>query len=145
MKYVFSIGVCISFLFLNFSGCDKKSNTDALCNQITLNKPFTAKLDELWCLDQDHWSITFGPFVEDSRCNVQGIECVWAGRYVMAATINDNQGVVRDTFFAVSNWSDTLHYSSYNIILKKVNPEFRTTMEPLDPSAYSFDMVVEQP
>ncbi|MFZ1675939.1 MAG: hypothetical protein WAT91_01625 [Saprospiraceae bacterium] len=144
MKYLVSVSLALSFIFLNFSGCDKRNNTDALCNQIILKKPFTAKIDELWCLDQDNWSIRFGPFIEDSRCNAPLIDCVWAGRYVMAATIIDNDGEKRDTFYAVNNWSDTLHLGIYNVFLNKVYPEIRPTMEQLDPSKYSFDVIVEQ-
>ncbi len=144
MKYLVSITVALSFLLLNFSGCDKKNNTDALCNQITLKKTFTAKIDEVWCLDQANWSIRFGPLVEDSRCNVPNIDCIWAGRYVMAATIIDSDGEVRDTFYAVQNWTDTLHQGIYNIYLNKVYPDIRPTMEALDPAKYSFDIVVEQ-
>lgn len=144
MKYLISISIGLSFLFLSVSGCDKKNNPDLPCNPITLNKPFLAKIDELWCLDQADWSIRFGPAVEDSRCNVPGIECVWAGRYVMAATIITADGEDRDTFYAIHNWSDTLHQDGYNIYLKKVYPEIRPTMEPLDPAKYSFDIVVEQ-
>ena len=136
----FSLGLC--FLLFGFSGCDKKNPSDLGCNQITLNKPFTAKIAEQWCLEETNWKITFGSFIEDSRCNVTGIECVWAGRYVMAATI-DNGEAIQDTFLAVNNWSDTLYQGSYRIILSKVFPEIRTTMEPLDPSEYSFEVVVK--
>lgn len=144
MKYLFSIAAGLSLFFLNFSGCEKKNNTDALCNQITLNKPFNAKINELWCLDQVDWSIRFGPFVEDSRCNVANIECIWAGRYVMEATITNGGQQTKDTFYAVNNWSDTLYQDNYKIILTKVYPEMRQTMDPLDPSKYAFDITVQQ-
>ncbi|MBK9984509.1 MAG: hypothetical protein IPP15_19445 [Saprospiraceae bacterium] len=144
MKYLFYISISLSFIFLNFSGCDKKDTTDPLCNQITLNKPFLAKIDEQWCLDQANWSIRFGPLVEDSRCNVPGIDCFWAGRFVMAATIINSDGEERDTFYAVRNWTDTLQQGIYNIYLNKIYPEMRPTMELLDPSKYSFDVIIEK-
>jgi len=141
MKKSLSFTLGLSFLLFSFSGCDKKSTSD-FCNQITLNKPFIARIDEQWCLDETNWKIRFGPFIEDSRCNVTGIECVWAGRYVMAATI-DNSELVQDTFQAVYNWSDTLYQGVYSVILNKVFPEIRTSMEQLDPSLYSFEVIVK--
>ncbi|MEO6130375.1 MAG: hypothetical protein ABIQ02_00910 [Saprospiraceae bacterium] len=144
MKYFALPIICFSFFLLSASGCDKKTNTDALCNQITLNKPFTGRINEIWCLDEADWNITFGPFIEDSRCNVPNIECFWAGRFVMATVITTSEGVVRDTFYAQNSWSDTLHQGAYTIILKKVYPEVRTSMEALDPSKYSFDVVVSE-
>lgn len=138
---------CMAFiLFLGLAflmSCDEKVNSGSNCNPITLNKTFTAKLNEDWCIEETDWKIHFGPFIEDSRCNVPNIDCVWAGRYVMAATI-DNGETVRDTFFAVHNWTDTLYQGPYQIILSKVYPEIRTSMEPLDTSKYSFDITVKQ-
>ena len=123
------------------TACDKKTTANLSCNQISLDIPFTAKIDETWCLDD--WKIRFGPFVEDSRCNVPGIECIWAGRYVMAATI-DNGETVQDTFYAVRDWRDTLYSGPYKVILNKVFPETRPTTDPLDPSAYLFEMIVKK-
>ncbi len=142
MKNSLSFTIGLSFLLFSFSCCDKKNTYDAACNQITLNKPFIAGIDEQWCLDEAIWKIRFGPFIEDSRCNVTGIECVWAGRYVMAATI-DNGELVQDTFNAVNNWSDTLYQGIYSILLKKVFPEIRSSTDPLDPSEYSFEVIVK--
>lgn len=136
----FTLGLC--FLLFSFSACDKKNPPELTCSQMTLNKPFIARIGEQWCLEETNWKITFGPFLEDSRCNVTGIDCVWAGRYVMAATI-DNGEPVLDTFYAVNNWSDTLYQDGYSIILNKVFPEIRATMEPLDSSKYSFEVVLK--
>ncbi len=144
MKSMFSMAFGLCFFLLNVGGCEKKGNTDALCNQFSLNKTFTSKIDELWCLDTGDLSIRFGPMVEDSRCNVDGIECIWAGRYVLESTIIKSGGEKKDTFLAVHNWSDTLHQSPYRIIMQKVYPETRTDTEALDPSKYSFDIRVEQ-
>jgi hypothetical protein len=62
----------------------------------------------------------------------------------MGATIINSDGEERDTLYAVQNWTDTLHQGIYNIYLNKVYPEIRPTMELLDPSKYSFDVIVEQ-
>ena len=133
--------VAVSIFLLANTGCDKQSTNELRCKQIKPDQPFKAVIGEQWCLDNENWKITFGPFIEDSRCNVPEIDCVWAGRYVMGATI-DNGKSVQDTFFAVHNWTDTLTHNGYQIILAKVYPEVRQTMEPLDPSAYSFDIIV---
>lgn len=59
----------------------------------------------------------------------------------MAATV-DNGETIQDTFYAEINWSDTL-YLDRQIILSKVYPETRISMEPLDTSKYSFDIIVK--
>ncbi|MDQ3017791.1 MAG: hypothetical protein M3R25_13855 [Bacteroidota bacterium] len=130
--------------FLILMSCEKKITDNLSCNQIQLNKPFTAGIDDEFCLEGQDWKIKFGPFVEDSRCNVPTIQCVWAGRFVMGATITNNGEVLNDTFIAEHNWQDTLYNGPYKIILKTVKPEIRTSMEPLAPSAYSFEMLVTQ-
>lgn len=130
------------FSLLTWTSCEKKVVSPLSCNQFQLNKPFKAEISEQWCLDGTDWKITFGPLIEDSRCNVPDILCVWAGQYVMAATI-ENGEEVQDTFYAVHNWTDTLYQGGYQIILAKVYPETRTSMEALAPSAYSFDVIVK--
>lgn len=140
MKNYYSFTFGIMLIILSQAGCDKKSD-NLLCNQITINKPFIAKVDEQWCLDD--WKIRFGPIQEDSRCNVVDVECVWAGRFVMAAEI-DNGESVQDTFYAVSEWRDTLYNGPYKVILNKVFPEVRTSTDPLDDSAYSFEIIVKE-
>jgi hypothetical protein len=142
MKNFFSLPLFLGFFLVGSAGCEKKLVQDGVCNQITLNKPFIGQMDEQWCLEEGNWKIRFGPFIEDSRCNVTGIECVWAGRYVMATTIEKGNST-QDTFYAVNNWSDTLYYDGYSIILKKIFPEIRTSMEPLDTSKYSFEVLVK--
>ncbi len=142
MKNYISAGVISCLLMFCLAACDKKSPSNGSCNEATLNQLFTAKINEQWCLDGTNWKIRFGPMVEDSRCNVTGIQCVWAGQYVMAVTINNGEPV-QDTFYAVNNWTDTLYQGGYQIILAKVYPEIRTTTDPLDPSAYSFDVLIK--
>lgn len=138
--------IAIGFLLISFglSSCEKKTVDNLSCNQIQLNKQFTTAIDESWCLEGSDWKIKFGPFIEDSRCNVSGVECIWAGRFVMAANITSLGETVTETFFAENNWQDTIYSGPYKIILAKVKPETRTSMEPLAPSAYSFDVIVTQ-
>ena len=132
-----------TLVLVMFAACEEKGNGSPLCNSFTLNNTFTAKIDESWCLKNTDFKITFGPLIEDSRCNVPGIDCIWAGRYVMAATF-ENGETVQDTFFAEYNWTDTLYQSGYKVILEKVYPVTRQTMESLPPSSYSFDIRVQQ-
>ena len=141
IKNLFYLGLSLSLSLFLYS-CDKKSEGTPLCNPITLGQSFTAKIGDTFCIPTDHWQITFGPFLEDSRCNVPGLECFWEGRFVMAASI-DNGEIVRDTFFADDDWRDTLYHGAYSIILDKVLPEVRQNMEPLDTSAYSFEIIVK--
>ncbi len=60
----------------------------------------------------------------------------------MGTTIYNGEAT-QDTFFAVNNWQDTLLSGPYTIHLNLVKPEIRPTTEPLDPSAYSFEMVIK--
>lgn len=137
--------LCLSLsllISLSLSSCDKKSEGSPQCESVTLNQPFIAKIGESFCLPEDHWKITFGPFIEDSRCNVPEFDCVWEGRFVLAALIESNE-TTRDTFFADDDWRDTIQRSGHTIILNKVMPEIRETMEPLDTSAYSFEIIIK--
>ena len=131
----------IILMLLVFNGCDQKSSLT--CKEITLNQTFQAEIGEEWCVSAANWKVKFGPFIEDSRCNVPGIDCVWAGRYVMAATFTHGE-TVQDTFFAVNNWRDTLYQGGYEIILDKIYPETRTSMSALPPEDYRFDVLVKQ-
>jgi len=140
MKNFILLTVILLFVLVT-EGCEPKSESGLDCNSIVLNKPFTARVGEEWCIPETGWKINFGSYIQDSRCNVVDIECVWEGMFVMATTI-ENGEIVQDTFVAVHNWQDTLYSGPYIIVLNKIKPEIRTTPETLDPSAYSFDMLV---
>lgn len=114
-----------------------------MCNEAQLNKPFTAKIGDEWCLVGTDWKIKLNDVVEDSRCNVPNVECIWAGRYVMSVTIDQDGGTVQDTFFAVNNWQDTIYSGNYAIYLNLVKPEIRPTTDPIDEDAYSLEMVIK--
>jgi hypothetical protein len=143
MKTCLSVAMGLCFFIYGFSGCDKNNPSDHTCNEITPGQPFTARLGEQWCLEQENLKITFGPFIEDSRCNVPGIECVWAGRYVMDTTIINSDATTQDTFYAVHNWTDTLYSGNLSIFLNKVFPETKPTTDPIDQKNYSFEVVVK--
>ena len=141
-KYMPAVTIGILLTAFIVPACLEKPSNTAGCNEFTSGEPFIAKIDETWCLQDTDWRISFGPLIEDSRCNVPGIECVWAGRYVMAATIKQGE-TLRDTFFAVNDWRDTIYSGGYQVILNKVFPETRPTTDPLPKSAYSFEVVVK--
>ena len=50
---------------------------------------------------------------------------------------------LRDTFYAVNNWRDTIYNGPYAIYLNLVKPETRPTTDPIDPDSYSFEMVIK--
>jgi hypothetical protein len=141
MKNYISLTVFVVSTILSSPGCDTKSDANPPCNTITLNKSFTARVGEQWCIPSNDWNITFGPILEDSRCNLPDIDCIWGGRFVMSATIN-NGDAVQETFEAVHNWQDTLYNGPYTIYLNLVKPE-NSNPGPSVPSAYSFDILVK--
>ena len=143
MKNYISLTVLLISALISLADCHPKATADLHCNTITLNKPFTARIGEQWCIPSSDWKITFGPMKEDSRCNVANVQCVWAGKYVMGATI-DNGETIQQTFEAVTHWQDTIYSAPYTIYLNLVKPEVRPTTQPLDPSAYSFDIIVNK-
>lgn len=128
---------------LLLSACDPKSESPENCTTIVPGQSFTARIGQSYCLPEANWQITFGPAIEDSRCNVQDIECVWAGRFVLEATIRYGDGSKTDTFDAISNWSDTLYNTPYTILLQKVYPEWRDSVGMLPDSAYTFKVLVK--
>ena len=113
-----------------------------MCNEAHLNKPFTARIGEEWCLAQTDWKMKLDAVVEDSRCNVTNVDCVWAGRYVMAVTFSHDGTSLRDSFYAINNWKDTIYIESHAVYLNLVKPETRPTTDPIDPASYSFEMVI---
>lgn len=142
MKTYLSLTISLLFVLVT-ERCEPKPANGLMCHEAQLNKPFTAKIGDEWCLAGTDWKIKFDDVVEDSRCNVPNIECVWAGRYVMAVTIDQDGSSIQDTFFAVNNWQDTIYNGSYSIYLNLVKPETRPTMDPIDESAYALEMVIK--
>ena len=142
MKSYLSLTVSILFVLVT-ERCEPKSDSGNVCNQALLNKPFVAKIGEEWCLAQTDWKMKLDAVVEDSRCNVTNIDCIWAGRYVMAVSFTQDGTTLQDTFLAVNNWRDTIYNGSYAIYLNLVKPETRPTTDPIDPTSYSFEMLIK--
>ena len=141
MKKILSLTFPVLLSLMVLQSCDKKAGSDSACEVIMLHETFTARFGEKWCIPSSGWSLTLDPFIEDSRCNVPQIECVWQGRFVMGVTFQNGENAL-DTFDAQYGSQDTLFNIPYSVILLNVKPELRSSMEPLDPAAYSFDLVV---
>lgn len=124
-------------------GCDKENRSPA-CLEFSENEPFTARIGETWCVDDGQLSFTFGPLLEDSRCNVPEYVCIWEGRVVLEVTIRSQQTVV-DSFVTWVDWRDTLHGPGYSLILDKVRPETRPDFTWADTSAYRLDLLFLRP
>ena len=142
MKTYLSITISLLFVLVT-ERCEPKTANGLTCHETQLNKPFTARIGEEWCIAGTDWKMKLNAVVEDSRCNVPNVECVWAGRYVMAVTIDQDGSTLQDTFFAVNNWQDTIYSGSYAVYLNLVKPQTRPTTDPIDASSYSFEMVIK--
>ncbi len=143
MKYCKSLTILFLVALLTGACHDEIARGNSPCQNITLDKPFIAKFGETWCRPAENWEITFGPFLEDSRCNVPEYECFWQGRFVMGAQYNNGE-TVKDTFEVIYGSTDTLNAWPFRVIITDVYPEDRTSFEPLDTSAYSFRVVVKK-
>lgn len=135
--------IIFSLPLLMFQSCDDKLPFPANCMTFQAGVPFEAAIQETWCDESGDFALTLGPILEDSRCNVPGIKCVWAGRFVLAATFQ-HAGISRDTFYAVEAWRDTIVVDNREIILDKIFPETRTDMGIVDTSAYRFRLIINK-
>ena len=133
--------LAFSSLFL-FSCDTSKGDAPLLCQEIFPGQTFTAAPGMTYCEPVTGWKMRLGPLIEDSRCNVSGIACIWEGRFVMGVTFL-NGGTLQDTFYAAGNWRDTLYNGPFAIMLNEVYPLNRTSFELLDPEEYSFDMIIQ--
>jgi len=136
--YVISI-----VLPLCVSACREKTEVASGCMEITPGVAFDAKVHETWCLPDESVKITVGHILDDSRCNVLGIDCVWAGKTDLELQIETKEiPFYRDTLSALYNLKDTISIGSYSLELVKVFPEMRTTFD-VDTTNYSFRMILE--
>ena len=138
MRQKMQAAAALLFLLTSLSSCDKERHVPA-CLAFSENEAFTARVGETWCLEGDDLRLTFGPILEDSRCNVNEVDCFWPGRFVLALTLEDGE-TAQDTFYAVDNWQDTLHYPGFDLFLDKVLPAVRPTTEWADTAAYRLEI-----
>ncbi len=134
-----------STLFLSILFVSCKDTDNALpCKEITPGVAFEAKVHDTWCLPDESVKITIGTVIEDSRCNVKDIVCVWAGRIVLELLIETNEEpFYRDTFYAVDNWQDEMMVGNYVLELKQVLPLERNDFV-TDTSEYAFQLILTQ-
>jgi len=113
------------------------------CQEITQGAPFDAAIHDQWCLPDESLKITFRSIVEDGRCNVAGINCIWPGRFVMDLLIEEegSQPYV-DTLATDETWKGDLALTNYTLSLLLVQPEQRSSFE-IDTAKYQFQMVLE--
>ena len=123
--------------------CNERVDKEGVCENFELGEEFEARIHDTWCLENGNLAITFGSILDDSRCNIVDVECVWAGKFTMFVDIDLAGDITRDTFDAVHNWQDTIQAGAYNIALVKVLPEMRTMNNPVDTSEYTLRIIVE--
>lgn len=138
--------ICLTLLVLGglfFTSCSKsKTEGPVVCEEINLGEPFTARFGQAYCIPQTNWVMILGPFIEDGRCNIPEILCVWEGQFVMGVSFEGNAESI-DTFYAIHNWQDTLVNGNYEIMINQIHPASRTSFDPLELDEYSFEMVVK--
>ena len=133
----------ISGLMILFLSCKVITESALPCKEIIPGAVFEAKVHDTWCLSDESVKITIGPILEDSRCNIKGIECVWAGRTVLELEIETKEITsYRDTLFAVDNWQDTLTIGNYTLSLTQILPLERLDFD-IDTAAYTFQMILD--
>jgi hypothetical protein len=135
--------ILIPALLLLAFGCKESTNQVMPCQEITLGATFDANISETWCLKDESLKVTFSSVVEDGRCNVVGIECIWPGRFVMEMLIEEQGSQpYRDTLATDETWKGSIAISNYTLSLLKVDPAIRTTFD-VDTADYQFQMVLE--
>jgi hypothetical protein len=123
--------------------CRDRAGTALPCKEITPGVLFEAKVHETWCLPDESVKLSINSIVEDSRCNVKDIVCVWAGRAVLELLIETKEiPSYRDTFYAVENWQDTLSIGNYDLELALIHPQERLDTS-VDTAAYRFQMILK--
>lgn len=132
-------------LLLFSNGCKETTEHVLPCMEITEGTPFEAKVHDTWCLPDESVKITFGPILDDSRCNIPNIECVWAGQTLLELRIETTEipNTYLDTLFAVNNWQDTISIGNYNLQLNRVFPLERSGFD-VDTANYRFQMILNQ-
>lgn len=138
-----AISLSLIALTLLLNACRDRSESALPCKEITEGVAFEAKVHESWCLPDGSVKLTVNSILEDSRCNVKDLVCVWAGRAVVELLIETNEvPSYRDTFYAVNNWQDTLQIGSHDLELTLVLPVERLDTN-VDTAAYRFQMILK--
>lgn len=128
---------------LGITACREMTDNALPCLEITPGMPFEAKIHDTWCLPDGSLQLTFGPILEDGRCNIQEINCFWEGQMLLETEITNHGEMQKDTFRVIGQGSDTLVSGQWSIIMQHVSPEERPDFS-IDTSAYRFTMLVTQ-
>ncbi len=129
-------------VILILAACKETSDVSP-CNEITPGVTFNANIHDTWCLSNENLKITFNAILEDSRCNVLGVFCVWAGRSVIEFQIDPADGTpYKDTLTTDENWQGTLLVPGHSLTLLHISPEIRPDFN-VDTSAYLFNMLLQ--
>ena len=113
------------------------------CQEITPDVEFVVKVHDTWCLPDESLKVTFNTILEDGRCNVKDIICVWAGQAVIELLVETYEtGQYMDTLTAVDNWQGSIDIGSYTLALTQILPIERTEWE-VDTTSYRFRMVLK--
>lgn len=134
--------ILVTCLLITLASCDCDDRSALPCREIIKDEIFEAKVHDVWCLPDESLKITFGPILEDSRCNIPGFDCFWAGRTLLELLIETNEvAAYKDTLYAELNWQDTLSVGNYSLELNKIFPLERTDFT-VDTAKYRFQMVL---
>lgn len=138
-----SLSLSLIALIILLYACRDRAQTASPCKEITEGVAFEAKVHETWCLPNAHIKLTVNSILEDGRCNVKDIDCIWAGRAVVELLIETHEvPSYRDTFYAVHNWQDTLQVGGYDLELALIVPLERL-LPVVDTAAYRFQMILK--
>lgn len=125
-----------------FSACDK-TRTALPCQHITPGTLFEARVHDTWCLPDGSVRITFNTIVEDSRCNVTDLACIWQGRTVLELIVTTSEAAkYTDTLTTDESWQGEIAIGSYTLSLTQVLPLMRDTTA-VDTASYRFRMMLE--
>lgn len=107
--------------FLTLAACNFKTNPE-----FQLGQSFMLKNGQTAQWQEDaQVQIRFDSLTEDSRCP-QGIQCIWAGRAIMAITFMQNGKSQSSALVmgdpAGTNYSDKAVFGEFNVQLLQIKP-----------------------
>lgn len=143
LKSLFGIGLVTVLLVSCKQDENAKPDPDGLqCETYPVNVRFNAHVNDVICIENEDIVLGFGRILEDSRCNVPHIDCVWEGRFVMALDVEIGSNVIKDTIRANYQGLDTITYQDFKIEILKVKPEVRPSLEFSDTTAYELEVML---
>jgi hypothetical protein len=130
----------LSYLFTAIA-CEKQ--VPAPCQEITPGAVFKARIHDTWCLPDESLKITFTSVVEDGRCNITGIDCIWPGYAALGLRIETDAGEMwLDTLKTDQTWQGSTEVAGNTLSLLLIEPLVRSDFA-VDTASYRFEMVLE--